>query len=95
MLSSERLTSESWQHEACFVDFLVVVSAQLLFLFDAPAAQGLLDIAFWIFAADHESDLARWVGRDRSVGVFDNWEDFFAGLLQGSDQWQMEPLIFR
>ncbi len=94
VLSSERLASECRQNEACSVNILVIVSAQLLFLFDTPAPQRLLDIAFWIFAADHESDLARWVGWDSGVRVFDNREDFFAGLLQGRDQWQMKPLVF-
>jgi len=75
------------------VDISIVVSAQLLLLFSSEASQRLGQITASILAADHEADLARWVGWDRGVGVFDIWEDFFAVLLELGDQWEMKPLV--
>lgn len=59
-----------------------------------PRAEGLLDVAVRILAANHETDLAGRVSRDGSVGVLDDGEDFFAGLFQVGDELEMEPLVF-
>jgi hypothetical protein len=75
------------------VNLLIVVSAQLLFLLQAPGSQWFLNIAVGVFATDHESDLTRRVGRDGRVGIFDDREDFLAGLLEGGDKSKMKPLI--
>ena len=65
------------------MDILVVVPTQLLLFLDAPFPDRFLDVAFGIFAADHEADLAGGVGGDGGVGVFDDGEDFFAGGFEG------------
>lgn len=75
------------------MDLLVVVSAQLLLLLWAPLTEWLLNISLRVLAADHEADLARWVGRDSGVCVFDDGEDLLARLLQVRDQGKMEPLV--
>lgn len=72
----------------------VIVSAQLLLLLTGPRAQGLLDVACSILAADHETDLAGGVGWDGGVGVFGDGEDFLAGLLEVGDEGEVEPLVF-
>ena len=56
IVSPQRLPSKSREYEACLVHFLVVVAAQLLFFFQAPSAQRLLDVALRIFTAHHEAD---------------------------------------
>ena len=91
---SQRRPRERRQHEARAVNLLVVIPAQLLFFLGAPAPQRLLDVAFRVLAADHEADLAGGVGGDGGVGVLDRWEDFEAGLAQGGDQGEVEPLVF-
>ena len=72
----------------------VVVPAQFLLFLDGPVPNGLFDVAIFVFAADHEADLAGWVGRDGGVGVLDCGEDFFAGFFEGGDEGEVEPLIF-
>lgn len=76
------------------MDLLVVVAAKALFLLARPGAHGHTQVAVGVLGADHESDLAGWVGRDGGVGVFGDGKDLFAGLLQVADQFQMEPLVF-
>lgn len=56
VVSPQRLPSKSREYEACLVHFLVVVAAKLLFFFQAPSAQRLLDVALRIFTAHHEAD---------------------------------------
>ncbi len=90
---SQRLPCKSWQHETRFVDLFIVVAAQLLLLFRTPATQWRLHVSVGILAADHETDLAGWVGWDGSVGVFDGWEDFFAGFLELRYHLQVKPLV--
>jgi len=63
------------------MDRLVVVFAKLVLLFGGPATQRLLQIAIGVLAADHEADLARGIGGDGGVCVFDGWEYFFAVCL--------------
>lgn len=75
------------------MDLGIIVSAQFVLFLRAPLAERLANIAVGILAADHEADLARWVGRDGGVGVFDGWEDLLAVLLQFGDQWKVEPLV--
>jgi hypothetical protein len=53
----------------------------------------VLDVSVGILAAHHETNLARRISRNRGVSVFDNWEDFFAVLLELGDERQMKPLI--
>jgi hypothetical protein len=68
------------------VDIGVVVAAQTLLLLARPLAQGFLDVAGCILAADHESDLAGGVGGDGGVGVFSDGEDLLARLLEVGDE---------
>ena len=75
------------------MDLGVVVSAKLVLLLWAPATQRLANIALGILAANHEADLAGWVGGDGGVCVFDRGEDLLAVLLQLGDQWEVEPLV--
>lgn len=75
------------------MDLRVIVSAKLLLVLEAPAAQRLGKVTLRILAADHEADLARWVGWDGSIGIFDVGEDLLAVLLELGDQWEVKPLI--
>ena len=74
---------------------LIIVPTQLVLLFGIPAPHGRRDVAVFILAADHEADLARGVGGDGGVGVFDRGEDFFAGFLEVGDEGEVEPLVLR
>jgi len=76
------------------VNVLVVVLADLLFLFLAPASQRLLQIALGIFATDHESDLAGRICGYSSVCIFDVRENLLAISFELCDQRQMKPLVF-
>lgn len=76
------------------MDVLVIVLANLLLLFFAPAAKRLLEVAIGILAADHESNLAGRIGRNGGVGVFDVREDLFAICLELGYQRQVKPLVF-
>lgn len=71
----ESLASECRQNEGSLVDLLAVVLAELLLLLRRPAAKRLLDVALGVLGADHEANLARWVGRDGGVRVLDSGED--------------------
>ena len=73
---------------------LIVVSAQLLFFFGAPAAKRFLQVSVGILAADHEPNLARRVGGNGGVGIFGGWKNFAAIFLQFGDERKMKPLIF-
>lgn len=77
------------------MDLFIIVPAQLLLFFKLPLPQGHLDVPVGILAADHESDLARWVGRDSGVGIFDRGEYFLATFLQVGDEAEVQPLVFR
>lgn len=71
----------------------IIVSAQLLLFLWRKATDRLLDVSVGILAADHEADLARGIGGDSRVGVFDGREDFFAVFLQLGDKREVEPLV--
>ena len=60
-----------------------------------PAPHRRRDVSVLVFGADHEAYLARRVGGDGGVGVFDHGEDFSAGLFEVSDEGEVEPLVFR
>ena len=75
------------------MDLLVVVLAQLVLLSLGPLADGLLEVAVGVKAADHEADLARGVGGDGGVGVLDVGEDLLAVLLELGDQGEVKPLV--
>jgi len=92
-LSTEGLASKVGQDEAGTVNVLVVVAAQTLLLLAGPGANGLAHVAAGVLAADHEADLAGGVGGDGGVGVLGNGEDLTAGLLEVSDQREVEPLV--
>ena len=77
------------------MDLLIVVSTQLILLLSIPAPQRRFDISVLVFAADHEADLARGIGKDGSVGVLDSREDFLAGFLEVGNEGEVEPLVFR
>lgn len=75
------------------MDILIIISTQFLLFLDTPFPDRFLDIAFRVFAADHEADLAGRVRGDGGVGVFDNGEDFFTGSFERGDQGEVEPLV--
>jgi len=89
----QRSGRESRQYEACLVDPLVIVSVHLLFLLVGYSPEGLGDVPVRVLAANHETNLAGWIGRDGRVGVFRNWEDFTTRLLKVSNELQVEPLV--
>jgi hypothetical protein len=86
-------TGKGWQDETALVDLSVVVPAELVFLLRGPATQWLANIAFGVLAANHEADLARWIGGDGGVCIFNGREDLLAVLLELGDQWKVEPLV--
>lgn len=90
---SQRHASKGWEDEAGLVDVRAVVSAELLLLLDCPAADWCLEIALGILAADHEADLAGWVGGDGGICVFDVGENLLAVFLELGDHCQVEPLV--
>lgn len=94
LLSPQRAPRKTRQNKARTMDLFIIVPAQLLLFFKLPLPQGHLDVPVGILAADHESDLARWVRRDRGVGIFDRGEYFFATFLQVGDETEVQPLIF-
>lgn len=75
------------------MDLGVVVSAQLVLLLLAPAAERLGEIELGVLAADHEANLSGWVGWDGGVCVLDVREDLLAICLQLGDQWEVKPLV--
>jgi len=76
------------------VDPLVIVSVHLLFLFGGYSPKRLGDVPVCVLAANHETNLAGWIGRDGRVGVFRNREDFATRLLKVGNELQVEPLVF-
>jgi len=75
------------------VNTRVVVSVPLILLLLRKLPKGLRDIASSILATDHESNLARRVGRDGGVSIFGNREDLTARLLQLCNEREVQPLI--
>lgn len=84
-LSPQRLPCKIRQHKTRPVNLLVIIPTQLLLLLGAPFSQRRFHVAILVFTADHEADLARGVGRNGGVGVFDCREDFFAGFFEVGD----------
>ena len=72
-----------------------IIPTQLLLLFLTPPPYRVFDIPVFILTADHEADLPRRIGGDGCVGVFGNGEHFAAGLFEGLDEGEVEPLVFR
>lgn len=93
-LSPQRAPCKTRQNKARTMDLFIIVPAQLLLFFEFPLPQGHLDVTAGILAADHESDLARWVRRDSGVGIFDRGEYFLATFLQVGDEAEVQPLVF-
>lgn len=89
----ESFSSKAGQHEAGTVDILVVVSAQLIFLFSCPRTDGLANVALRVLAGDEEANLAGWVGGNGGVGVFDDGEDFLHEFLEVGDELDVKPLV--
>lgn len=89
----EGLAGKGRKDKGGLVDLLVVVLAQLLLLLSAPAAQRLLEVAVGVLAADHEANLAGWVGGNGCVGVLDGGKDLLARLLQVGNEGEMQPLV--
>jgi len=75
------------------VDLRVVVPAQLVFLLRGPLAEGLLDVAAGVLAADHEANLAAGIGGDGGVAVLGDGEDLLAVLLELADERHVKPLV--
>ena len=91
----QRLPCKCRQHKAGLVNPLVVVPTQLFLLLRIPATHRCCDISILVFAAHHEANLARWIGGNGGVRVFDDREDFLASLFEICDESKVEPLIFR
>lgn len=75
------------------MDLLGVVLAQLVLFLCRPSADRGLEVAVGILGADHEADLARRVGGNGGVGVFNVGEDALAVLLELGDEGKVEPLV--
>jgi len=76
------------------MDGSVVVFVDLILLVGREAAHGVLEVAVCVLGADHEADLAGWVGRDGGVGVLNIREDILAVFLELRDEWEVEPWAF-
>lgn len=81
----QRLPRKTRQHKARPMNLAIIIPTQPFLLLHTPMPQRRLDIPVRVLAADHKPDLARGVGGDRGVGVFDGGEDFFAGGFEGCD----------
>ena len=77
------------------MNLLVVISTKLILLLSVPAPHRRRDVSVLVFAADHEANLARRIGGDGGVGVFDDGKDFFAGFLEVGNEREVEPLVLR
>lgn len=75
------------------MNLLVVVSAKLIFFLRSKAANRLGEITAGVLAADHETNLTRWIRWNGGVAVLDSWEDFLAVSLQLGDERQVKPLV--
>lgn len=75
------------------MDLGVVVAALGLFLLGGPLANGNSNVAIGVLGANHESNLARGVGRNSRVGVLSDREDLLAVLLELGDERQVKPLV--
>lgn len=89
----QSLLGKGGQDEAGLVDLSIVVAALGLLLLRSPLAERNADIAVGIFAADHEANLSRGVGRDGGVSVFGNGEYLLAVLFELRDEGQVKPLV--
>ena len=76
------------------MDLLVVVLAKFLLFLSGESTEWFGDITVGILAADHEADLAGWIGGNGGVGIFYSREDLLAVLLKLGNQWEVEPLVF-
>lgn len=75
------------------MNLLVVVSVDGIILLGGPRTEWVLEVTVGILAADHEANLATWVGWDGGVRVFDVGEDLLAVFLQLGDEWEVKPLV--
>lgn len=76
------------------MNILVIVPTQPLLLILRPGADRHAQVPAGVLGADHEADLAGWVGGDGGVGVVDGGEDLLAGLFQVGDEFDVKPLVF-
>lgn len=84
-----------WENERCPVNAGVVVSeVHLIHLLLSQWSYGVPEIRVWVFAAQHEADLAAGVGGDGAVGVFYHREQSLAELVHLLDKVQVQPLTF-
>lgn len=84
---SQCFARECRQNEAGFVNLLVVIFAQLVFLLRTPGSDRCFDISVGIFATDHETNLARRIGGNGGIGILGHGEDFLAVFLELGDEW--------
>lgn len=75
------------------MDLLAVVLELAVLLLIANGAQRLLDVAAAVLAADHETNLAARVGRDRGPSVLSNGKDGLAVFLELLNDAQVEPWV--
>lgn len=75
------------------MDLRAVVAEVLILELLVELADWLAHVAGSVLGADHEANLAGWVGWNGGVGVLDGWEDLLAVLLELGDQWHVEPLV--
>lgn len=92
--SSQGPLGETGQNETGLMNLLVVIPTQLLLLVGIPMSERDLDVTGGVLAADHEADLARRVGRDRRVGVFNHGENFLTRSFELGDEREVKPLVF-
>ena len=76
------------------MDLCIIISALFFLHSSRPRPHRYLYVDVGVFAADHETDLARWIGRDGGVRILSHGKDLIALLLEPRDQRQMQPLVF-
>ena len=90
---TKSLLRELWQNESSLVNLAAVVLEELVLLGLADGAEWLLDVGVGVLGADHEADLAAWVGRDGGPAVLGDWEDGLDGLLEVLNHSQVQPWV--
>lgn len=90
---TKSLLRELWQNESGLVHLAAVVLEEFVLLSLADGAKWLLDVGFAVLGADHEADLAAWIGWDGGPAVLGDWEDGLDGLLEVLNHIQVQPWV--
>lgn len=85
------MTGPSWEDKGSSMDFLVVVFVDLVVLLGRERSERNSGVSIGILGANHETNLARGIGRDSGESVLNSGEDRLASLLEVLDDAQVKP----